>query len=242
MHGIIKRTKLSLGEAKLIIGSIGAPSKIPGTSYGLPAKSCIVGAKLAEIKQTACSLCYAMRGKYFFTNVAKSQQRRLASITHPKWVEAMVRILSHMHSRNFINIDLGIKDAKARGLRRSRLNEAKYHRWHDSGDLQSIEHLANICEVARQTPQIKYWMPTQELGLVKRYVEAGGNIPKNLVIRVSSIMIDDTARRSWPHTSSVAAVKPPSGHLCPAPQQNNTCGKCRACWSSDVAHVTYHLH
>lgn len=219
------------------------PTKMPGTSFGLPARACIIGAKLAKIDGTSCNKCYALADRYSWPNVAKAQQRRLDGLSHPLWVEAMVLVLRHVHRKKYIRVDLGVQNAKTRGLERYRYNQTGYHRWHDAGDLQSVEHFANICEVAHWTPRIKHWIPTQELGFVRRYLAGGGVIPSNLVVRVSSILIDDPVRRSWPNTSSVFALAPPAGaHVCPAPQQEHQCKDCRACWDHGIQHVAYEIH
>jgi len=220
---------------------------MPGTSYSLPAIACIVGAKLAAIAGTACSKCYALHGGGFYNmgNAIKGQQRRLSSVSDPQWIDAMVTMLLHTHAKGKIKIDLGLVGVRLQkqGGSRWRYNESGYHRWHDSGDLQSVDHLSAICVVARRTPKIKHWLPTQELGMVKQFLVAGGVIPSNLIVRVSSVMIDDERRRSWPHTSSVFERKTPTdAHICPAPQQEHRCDSCRACWSADVVHVAYALH
>ena len=233
---------MTLAQARQIAGTLSYPTKLPGTSYGLPIRACIVGAKLMKVPGTSCSCCYVARTRQSWQNPLKAQEYRLAALAHPRWCDAMVRQLLHVHSKPQFRIDTGIKNAKASGLQRWRYNDAGFHRWHDSGDLQSVDHLNNICEVARRTPAIRHWLPTQELGIVKRFVDAGGTIPRNLIVRVSSIMIDDDTRRAWPHTSSVFAFKEPFGHVCPAPQQGHRCGTCRACWLADVAHVSYELH
>lgn len=236
---------LKLGRAKQIIGgSLSAESKMPGTSYGLSASACITGAKLAKIPGTVCSTCYAMKDFYRTPNAQRAQARRLAAIDDPLWVDAMVRVLTHTHAAP-IRVDLGAVGVRlqAKGGERFRYNEPGWHRWHSSGDLQSVAHLAKICEVAHRTPQIKHWLPTQELGMVMTYLRMGGIIPDNLIVRVSSIMIDDDTRRNWPHTSSVFRLHVPEGaHVCPAPQQQHRCMSCRACWSRDVAHVSYREH
>ena len=200
MHDAIKMTSRL---AKEITGGLGFPTKLPGSSYGLPASRCITGSKLAKISGSVCSVCYALADRYGTRNVEVAQTNRLHSLNRSMWADAMVYLLTWTHRNGWIRIDMGVRDAKARGIVRTRLNEAGYHRWHDSGDLQSVEHLAKICDVARRTPKIKHWLPTQELGTVRRYLAGGGTVPDNLVIRVSSVMIDDSARRSWPHTSSV---------------------------------------
>lgn len=119
-----------------------------------------------------------------------------------------------------------------------------FMRHHDSGDLQSVEHLTKICTVAALTPKVKHWLPTRELGIVLAYTKAGGTIPANLVVRVSDTMVDGSATKAWPITSGVwKAAKPAKGtHACPSAKYDNTCGPCRACWNSEVKRVSYHKH
>jgi hypothetical protein len=209
---------MRIGEARQITGGgLGYPSKMPGTSYGLPAQACHIGAKLAQIPGSVCHGCYALKANYLYPSVKVAHARRLASITHPQWTSAMVTLLEHAGT--------------------------KHHRWHDSGDLQSIDHLTKICAVAALTPRIKHWLPTRELSMVQAYVARGGTIPRNLVIRVSATMVDGAATKVWPTTSGVHSTEAPRGaRACPAPLQGNQCGDCRACWSPRVKHVSYHKH
>jgi hypothetical protein len=81
--------------------------------------------------------------------------------------------------------------------------KSKYFRWHDSGDVQDLKHLAKIFKVARLTPDVAHWMPTRE-AWVKPYL---ARAPKNLVIRFSMPMVDQPAAASWPHTSTVVSGK-----------------------------------
>ena len=67
-------------EAKEITGGLSKPSKMPGPSYNLPAAACITGAKLAKIPGTVCYGCYALKGRYRFTNVRLALARRLESL------------------------------------------------------------------------------------------------------------------------------------------------------------------
>lgn len=239
---------MNLRQAKEIAGSLSFPTKMPGTSYALPAQACILGSKLAKIKGTTCSTCYALSGNagYQFANAVRGMARRLVAIRHPQWVEAISRLLKHYHAKKSIRVDRGwrgVREARAGTGSRYQRNVPGYHRWHDSGDLQSVDHLMAICEVAKKTPRIKHWLPTNELGIVKAFIEQGGEVPANLVIRVSSIRINDRRRRAWAHTSSVFVGTPPDGcHECPAPNQEHRCGSCRACWSPEVPHVAYRHH
>ena len=208
-------------EATAIAGSLGSPSKMPGTSYGISAHACITGAKLAKVAGSTCNGCYALKANYQYPSVAQAHAKRLAGIMHPMWTDAMVRMLRNKHSKGKL---------------------PPYHRWHDSGDIQSEEHLAKICDVAAQTPELSHWLPTREIGILTRYTEAGGIVPANLTIRVSATMVDGKATRTWATTSTVHDKAAPIGHLCPAQTQGNKCGECRACWSRDVANVSYHVH
>ena len=117
------------------------------------------------------------------------------------------------------------------------IKKHKFFRWHDAGDLQSMAHLENIFEVCRLTPDTKHWMPTREakfLNLMDPDI-----VPTNLIIRMSSHMIDQPAVKFWPWTSTVT-----SGHdaSCPAPKQGNKCQSCRACWDRSVSTVSYGKH
>jgi hypothetical protein len=136
------------------------------------------------------------------------------------------------------------------------LEVQSHFRFHDSGDLQSIEHLTKICAVAALTPNVKHWLPTRELSIVLAYKAQGGIVPDNLVIRVSDTMIDGKVTKAWPTTSGVHTKATKAWgkaramamdwlrgvHVCPSPKYNNTCGPCRACWSVDVPRVSYHKH
>ena len=121
-------------EANKITGGLSAPGKMPEGSYNLPATACQTGRILAKVEGTPCEGCYALKGRYRFPNVKDALQRRLASLTHPRWVEAMTTLVK----------------------------KKKHFRWHDSGDIQSVKHLIKIFEVCKNTPNTKHWLPTQE--------------------------------------------------------------------------------
>ena len=198
-------------EASKITGGLSAPGKMPEGSYNLPASACITGAKLREIPGTPCYGCYAFKGRYNFPNVKEALARRLDSITHPDWVQAMAVLIKGK----------------------------KHFRWHDSGDLQGPEHLKKIFEVCKLTPATQHWLPTQERKLLQ-FLDPD-IIPSNLVIRLSNAKNDTKPGNAWTHWSTVVS-KPREGHICPAPEQGNNCGSCRACWSKDVKEVQYKLH
>jgi len=235
---------MNLTEARRIVGSIGFPSKMPGTSYGLSAHDCKAGAELAKIPGSICSTCYALRDRASWSNAQTAYARRLAGTHAPRWADAMVRLLAHLHAKPLLRVDLGItgQRLRARGAppeARWRMNQTGYHRWHDSGDLQSVEHLEKIIEVCRRTPQIRHWLPTRELAMLRA---SKTPIPDNLTIRVSATMIDGLPPPGWPGSTVHRDTPPPGAHRCPAPEQGHQCGTCRACWSRDVPLVSYGLH
>jgi hypothetical protein len=166
-----------------------------------------------------------MKGNYAFTNVQRAQYARLDAISNPAWVEAMVTLIADA---------VDPKDP--------------YFRWHDSGDLQSLDHLQAIAEIARRTPWVKYWIPTREFQIVARF-RADHEIPANLVIRLSAHMVDGKTPdgygfpvsgvyRDW---ETFTATNPDS-LKCPAPTQGNECASCRTCWNPDARSVSYHKH
>jgi hypothetical protein len=205
---------------------------MPGTSYGIPAERCRTGSKLAQLEGTTCHGCYAFRGNYQYASVKTGQARRFASLADlTAWARAMARMLRKAHG-----LDGHTPHPKIAA------DGSGYHRWHDAGDIQSVAHLAAICDVARATPELKHWLPTREATMLRDFIRDGGVVPDNLTIRLSATMIDGTPPRAWSVTSTVHASVAPSGHVCPAPAQGNKCAACRACWSRDVANVSYHVH
>jgi len=197
-------------EALKLVGGLSKPSKMPGWAYGIPAAECKTGKKLQNVEGSTCYGCYATKGCYVFPVVQAAQYRRLNSIKHPQWVRAMTALLLSKKS--------------------------KFFRWHDSGDVQDLKHLAKIFKVCRLTPDVQHWMPTRE-AWVKPYLKRA---PANLVIRFSMPMVDQEAAASWPHTSTV--VTDSQNRTCPAPEQDNSCKDCRACWDPNVKNVAYGKH
>ena len=195
-------------EAKKITGGLSKPSKMPGPAYNLPAWACKTGAKLRKVPGSPCYGCYAFKGRYNFSNVQLALKRRLEALESPLWVDAMVTLIKGQ----------------------------PWFRWHDSGDIQSEQHLKNIFEVCKQTPDTKHWLPTQE----REYLKDPEAVPANLIIRLSGSKIDGPSPKAWPWTSSV--VTSSEARTCPAPEQGNSCGSCRACWDKSTPNVAYGKH
>jgi hypothetical protein len=134
---------MKVTEAKKITGSLTRTSKMPGLSYSLPAWECKTGSKLRKVKNSVCSMCYALKGNYTrYKAIKAAQYVRLEALKQPGWVTAMV----------------------------AQIQRQKYFRWHDAGDVQDVQHLEKIFEVCKLTPQVKHWMPTRE-AWIKNHLE-----------------------------------------------------------------------
>ena len=210
------RKPMLLKDAKAITGGLGNPSKMPGKSYGISAKSCGIGVKLQAVKGSVCFGCYAMNGNYQRGSVQKAHANRIAGLTRPGWVQAMARLINHY------------------------CEAEPYFRWHDSGDIQNLEHLGKIVEVALRTPNVHHWIPTREYKIVKFWLDAYGEFPPNLTVRLSAHMVDGDSPNGFGLPTST--VVSDHTNTCPAPTQDNNCGDCRACWESDTANVSYAVH
>lgn len=206
--------QFKVGEARDYVGGLSKPSKMPGMAYSIPAAACKVGGKLQGVAGSVCEGCYALKGRYVFENVQNALRRRMAAIDKPDWCAAMA----------------------------TAINGQPWFRWHDSGDLQSVEHLRKIAEVCSATPNTRHWLPTREKGILRQYAREHGALPDNLTVRLSAAMVDGAPPKGdWP-TSTVHKLGEAHGHECPAPSQGNTCGDCRACWDSSVQNVSYGAH
>ena len=202
------------------IGTLSNPSKMPAFGWGISAKHCKTGSKLAKIKGTICHSCYALKGRYVFKNVFNAHEVRRKAIELNEWVDYMPELLTQKYK----NID----------------KSKRYHRWFDAGDIQSFGHLMKIFEVCEHTPHIKHWLATREYQIIKDIDVK--DVPKNLCLRVSAIKIDSQPPSFWKWTSGVHKDKPVIGRECPAYKQDGECKDCRSCWSRKVKQVSYKEH
>ena len=208
-------------EAQSICGTLTRTSKMPCKSYSLPTETCQTGYKMAQIKGSICHSCYANKGFYraYENTVKPSQWARWDSLNDPLWVDAMVNLIGN----------------------------DSYFRWHDSGDLQGLDHLEKIASVAQKTPNCRHWLPTREYGFVKAYIAKNGALPDNLIVRLSAMYPDVPVKIPASLTgiknitvSNVHTDKPQHGVKCGAPDNGGACGDCRACWTDKP--VSYALH
>jgi len=211
---------MKLKELKEAVGSLSAPSKMPCSSYSIPAKECGVGSRLVNVENSTCSGCYALKGMYRFPNVERALYKRYNSLMNDMdlWEKNMI-----------IFID------------KYRKGDKKYFRWHDSGDLQNMNHLISINNIALALPHVEFWLPTREIKIVRLYQKMYAFAP-NLIVRISAHMNDAQPNHNITGFASGVIDKNTelNGRKCPAPNQNNECKDCRACWTAET--VLYHKH
>lgn len=206
------------------------PSKLPWWSWSIPASACHTGGKLAQQENTVCSSCYALKGFYMFPAAQNAMQRRLEALDNPRFVEAFVIVLNHLL-------------AKTRKKRSDGSPENRF-RWLDSGDLQGVDMLDKINQIALATPAVQHWLPTREAGYVSEFLKTRGGFAPNLCVRLSVPMVGQAPPRR-PQGLPFATVgvdNHPGLHQCPAlSKQGNKCLDCDSCWRRAVD-VNYPLH
>ena len=209
---------------ELGVGGLSNPSKMKQRTDGLkckcinlPPQECGVGSKLSLIEGSVCEHCYGKKGFYAMPTGQKAMQRRLIALrTNPYWTRDMAYAIG----------------------------KCDLFRWHDNGDVQSLSHLIKIVAVAYLRPDVKFWLPTREYGVVTAYYKAGGTIPDNLVIRMSAPMVDKHLPMRAGHSSMVTTTGsvPYGTFICGANTREDICGDCKACWSKSVLRVAYPIH
>ena len=204
-----------------ISGTLSSPSKMPCHSWSTPASACITGSKLRKNANSTCASCYACKGFYTFKSTRDALANRLEKLSNlDAWKRAMVAIITLQE-------------------------KSGYFRWHDSGDIQSVEHLEAIVWIAEKMPEIRFWIPTREIAILNRYVARHGNEwPVNLTIRISSFLVGLEPPRALAKRLNVqtSTVDWNEGEQCPSSQQKNKCLDCRKCWDKSVDNTNYPKH
>lgn len=203
------------------------PSKMPGASFGLSARDCKTGSKLALIPGSVCHGCYALKGNYNFKVVKRAHAYRLSLLDDlDAFIERMVTEITKVTTKSGV----------------------PYFRWHDSGDIQSVEHLLAIFEVCRRTPRVSHWLPSKEYGMVRQVQRQAVRDPlavrpPNCTLRMSATMIDGPPPVGFDNTTTVHRfVHHLPGIECLAHENNNKCGDCRHCWDSTIKNISYLKH
>lgn len=236
------------------IGGLSRTSKMPCYSYSIPAAHCVTGAKLAQLPNTVCSKCYALKGMYMMPSVQRAMDTRYSKVQQAlsdpgyrlRFGTSFATVLNYLAKQTYRTIE-------RKGAEPPPVLDKRYFRWHDSGDIQSVEHLELIAWIADLTmPLVRHWLPTREAVVVHRYLE-DNEVPPNLTIRLSVHKVDQPIPDQWLNLlhdrepkvkfSGVHKGSEPGEQFvaCRAPNQDHKCLDCRQCWH-DPSPISYSLH
>ena len=242
-------SQLTFKEMRACLGKTGGKiisnenSKMPGYTISTAAHQCKTGSKLARVKGSICSSCYAFKGNYFFKSVQKGLQGNSIAIEYFEQLKdytIWVVTLSELIKRRCIVKEIKDKQGNVIGI-----EDFSYFRFHDSGDIQSVDHLNAINEVAKNNPSVSFWLPTREYKFVQTFLK-NNNFATNLCVRLSAHMVGKKPQdfKTGLPTSTVSHKE--SQHHCIAPQQNGACdgekASCRNCWDPNIQNVNYKIH
>ena len=217
---------MTIKDMERAVGGLSRPSKMPGFAYGLSADDCIVGSLLRKVGRskgipTSCGTCYAKKGMYVFPNVKRAHENRAKTMENlSQWTTNMIVLLRTKY--------------------RNKKGKDRVFRWHDSGDVQSMEHISAIMAIAEELSDIKFWVPTQEKEMFSEWLAAGNIMPKNVVVRLSAAIIGKT-RKTVPGLLA-STINTGNGFACKAPKQGGECKNCRACWNPEIPSIDYKKH
>ena len=165
----------------------------------------------------ACKGCYATTGNYRFPNVKKPREHNREDWQRDSWVDDMV----------------------------AELDNDRYFRWFDSGDMYHIKLARKMLEVMKRTPWVRHWLPTRMHKFAKfaPVIQEMNNLP-NVVVRLSSdSVIGETIAGA--NTSTIIPTPEQATAemtVCEAYSRDGKCGPCRKCWDKDTAVIAYPAH
>lgn len=194
---------------------LSSTSKLGAPSWSLQAlETCpgSIGADGALVP--ACSGCYATTGNYRFANVRAPRIYNREDWQRAGWVDDMV-------------------DA---------LQNHRFFRWFDSGDMYSLGLAEKIREVMARTPWVSHWLPTrmQKFRKFHGVISLMRALP-NVSVRFSSDGINGEHEEEHGSTIVPSAENAP-GFVCRAYDNGGKCGTCRACWDKTIPLISYVAH
>jgi hypothetical protein len=165
----------------------------------------------------ACKGCYATTGNYHYPNVKAPRISNQSDWQRFDWVSDMVEALQN----------------------------DRFFRWFDSGDMYTLGLAEKMLEVMRMTPWCKHWLPTRmhkfpKFSLVLKDMKA---LP-NVSVRFSSDSINGEFTKGL-HGSVIVADTDQitkAMTLCRAYENAGKCSGCRACWDKKVKVIAYPAH
>ena len=225
---------ITMKHARLTAGNVQKGNKkILGSTWSIPPDTCHVGSTLREIEGSTCFNCYDFASYKMYPSVRVGRTNNLELYRAAKSAD-MLPEFGEALAKQIENISANKAKREEPG--------SSLHRWFTGGDLQDIEMLRMFVYVANLLPNMRFWLPTREAAIVRKYLASNpAGFPGNLIVRISSAMVDGAPLTSFDHTSTVHTEEN-EGHACPAYQQGGNCQDCTACWDKSVVNVSYKAH
>ena len=200
---------------------ISVTSKLDGIkSWSLQAlDTCPGSIESPGVLVAACSGCYATTGNYRYPNVKAPRMHNKEDWQRLEWVSDMVQALQ----------------------------DSRFFRWFDSGDMYSLGLAEKILEVIKLTPWCKHWIPTRMHKFPKfQRVLSEMQAQDNASVRFSSDSINGDYIKGL-HGSTITASNDPTDipagvTLCRAYEHGGKCSGCRACWDKSIDIIGYPAH
>ena len=192
--------------------------KMPCRSWSLQALTTCPGSKDTNGELVdACKGCYATTGNYRFPNVKAPREHNQEDWKRDSWVDDMV----------------------------AELDNDRYFRWFDSGDMYHIKLAHKMLEVMQRTPWVKHWLPTRmhKFDKFASVISDMQSLP-NVVVRLSS----DSISGGIIAGETTSTIIPTPDHatvdmtVCGAYDRAGKCGTCRACWDKSTQVIAYPAH
>jgi hypothetical protein len=198
---------------------ISVTSKLDGIkSWSLQALETCPASKNADGSLVdACKGCYATTGNYNYPNVKAPRAYNREDWQRLEWVDDMVQALQ----------------------------DSRYFRWFDSGDMYTIGLAEKILEVMQRTPWVKHWLPTRMHKFPKfRGVLTEMQALDNVMVRFSSDSVTGQFIDGLHGSVIVPTIDDvtPKMQACEAYQHGGKCNGCRACWDKSVPLIAYPAH
>lgn len=198
--------------------------KMPGPGSAIPTHFCRRGGVLRQGSEKTCSDCNVhMRGNFAFKDAREKMYRAYRNLGDTERFASAASFLMPHHARRHASALMGGKPL---------------FRHHVSGDIQNVDHLRMINELARFDPSIYHWLPTLERQDVARFMGGGEILAPNLRISLSAEDKKDTPEQyelasllNYPQLghpniefSGVGYGKPES--FCPGKCLDEECNEC----------------
>ena len=192
--------------------------KMPCRSWSLEAlTTCPASTKDDGTLVDACKGCYATTGNYRFPNVKAPRAHNKEDWKRSEWVVDMA----------------------------AELDNDRYFRWFDSGDVYDIRLAQKILEVMVATPWYNHWLPTRMHKFPKfSKVLAQMEFLPNVVVRLSSDSVTGGTIEGATSSTIIPSAEDsaPEMSICEAYTREGKCGSCRKCWDKGTSIIAYIAH